>query len=499
MLDTGLKILIVASEVVPFAKTGGLADVAGSLPKALAVQGNDVRVVLPRYGSIEGLSTVTDFPVQVGNRKETCIVRSSGIEAKNNGSSTTVPVYLLDNYHYFHRDGYYMFHDDGERFAFFNMAVVNLCEKLNFIPDVVHCNDWHTGMIPLLIRNREREKPAWKQVSTVYTIHNLKYQGNFPKDLLNVFGLGDEQYHPQGLEFYGNMSFMKAGIVYSDVVNTVSDTYAKEIQTAEMGERLHGILKKRKNDLFGIVNGINYHEFDPKTDPRLYRNYDFSDPEGKRENKYALQRELGLEVSDKALIGLVSRLVHQKGLDILYQSMNRILTMGFQFVLLGTGDKFYEEAFANLGIEHPGTVSSTIGFNSVLAQKIYAGSDLFMMPSLYEPCGLGQLIAMRYGSIPVVRKTGGLADTVMDYDEKTGSGNGFVFTGYSSKELLDAAKRAGNLYGNKNAWQRLVRETMEMDFSWNRSAGLYTELYVEALGRRGRVERPTDYYDVKVS
>ena len=196
-------------------------------------------MVLPRYGNIEGLGTVTDYPVQTGNRKETCIVRSSRIEAKNNGGTIEVPVYLLDNYHYFHRDGYYMFHDDGERFAFFNMAVVNMCEKLNFIPDVVHCNDWHTGMIPLLIRNRERVNPAWKQVATVYTIHNLKYQGNFPKELLSVFGLGYEEYHPQGLEFYGNMSFMKAGIVYSDVINTVSDTYAKEIQTPEMGEKFH--------------------------------------------------------------------------------------------------------------------------------------------------------------------------------------------------------------------------------------------------------------------
>ncbi len=490
MLDTGMKVLLISSEVAPFAKTGGLADVAGSLPKALCLQGNDVRVMMPRYRSISDYSTVLDFPVQVGHRKETCIVRKSRIEAKSAQGAGEVPVYFLDNYQYFDRERLYAFHDEGERFTFFQLAVLKACESLGFMPDVMHCNDWQTGFLPLLIHIRAESNAAWSNVATCYTIHNLQYQGRFPKDILGLLGVGQEYFHPEGVEYYGDVNFMKAGIVYGDVVNTVSERYSREIQTPEFGEGLEGVLRRRGKDLYGIVNGLNYHEFNPESDPRITATFSSKNIEKKSENKYSLQRELGLPVSEAPLLGIVTRLVDQKGLDILLRAMPRILGEKCQLVLLGTGDKFYEDSFANLAEKHPAQVKAVIGFNGVLAQKIYAGSDLFLMPSRFEPCGLGQLIAMRYGSIPVVRKTGGLADTVMDFDANTGSGNGFVFTEYGAEALADAAIRAIRAHQDQDKWRDLVTQTMDRDFSWNRQAALYTELYLEALGRKGRIERP---------
>lgn len=490
MLDTGLKVLLVSSEVAPFAKTGGLADVAGSLPKALLLQGNDVRVVLPRYRSISGFGTITDFPVQVGNRKTTCIVRTSKIEAKSEQGVRNVPVYFLDNYHYFDRDGYYGYPDEAERFGFFGLAVIRMCESLNFIPDVIHCNDWQSGLIPLLAKERSQENPAWDSVASCFTIHNLRYQGNFPKETLGLFNLKGHYFHPEGLEFYGQVSFMKAGIMYADIINTVSVTYSKEIQTPEFGERFEGILRKRSKDLYGIVNGINFHEFNPKTDPRIYKVYGPGDIEGKRENKHALQRELGLPISDGPLIGLVSRLVDQKGLDILLESIHRILSMDVQLVVLGTGEPYYEESLSNVKGRYPGKMAAVIGFSGILAQRIYAGSDMFLMPSRFEPCGLGQLIAMRYGSIPIVRKTGGLQDTVLDFDKGSGTGSGFVFADYTADALIATVSRSIDVFNNKPVWEKLATDVMEQDFSWNRSAALYTELYLEALARKGRIERP---------
>lgn len=490
MLDTGLKILLSASEVAPFAKTGGLADVAGSLPKALLTQGNDVRVVLPRYRTTSPSATLVDFPVQVGDRKETCIVRSAQIEAKTEAGKAYVPVYFLDNYQYFDRDSYYMYWDEAERFAFFDLAVLSMCEALGFIPDVIHANDWQCGFIPLLMKERALHNPAWAGVASAFTIHNLRYQGRFPPSVLDLMGLGQQYFTPDGVEFYGDVSFMKAGIIYSDVVNTVSETYAKEIQTPEYGEGLDGVLRRKGQDLYGIVNGINYHEFNPKSDPRIVAPYDSCHLDARKENKHALQRELGLPVSEEPLLGLVSRLVDQKGLDILLEAMPSILERRAQFVLLGTGDKRYEEAFTHLAGARRGQVAAVTAFNGVLAQKIYAGSDMFLMPSRFEPCGLGQLIAMRYGSIPIARSTGGLVDTVQDYDETTGTGTGFLFGEYSARALTRAVDRALNVYADRQAWQKLQKQAMERDFSWNTSAALYTELYLEAMGRKGKVERP---------
>ncbi len=490
MLDTGLKVLMVASEVAPFAKTGGLADVAGSLPKALLLQGNDVRVVLPRYRGVDTQTTIGDFPVPVGGRRATCVVRTSHIEAKSDAGVDHVPVYFLDNYHYFDRDRYYMFPDEAERFAFFDLAVIRLCESLGFMPDVIHCNDWQSGFIPLLTREREKENPAFGNVATAFTVHNLKYQGRFPQNSLELLGVDRRHFNPEGVEYYGDVNFMKAGLMYSDVVNTVSETYAKEITTPQYGDGLEGVLLKRSKDLYGIVNGINYHEFNPKSDPRIFAVYDSQSLSGKRENKHALQRELGLPVSNSPCIGIVSRMVDQKGFDLVREAMPGILADEVQIVILGTGDKEYEDYFRSVALGNKDKVAAVIGFNGVLAQKIYAGSDMFLMPSRFEPCGLGQLIAMRYGSIPIVRSTGGLVDTVLDYDTSTATGTGFVFHDYTASALMQAIHRALGLYANHERWLSLVQDAMERDFSWNKSAALYTELYLEAMGRRGRVERP---------
>lgn len=491
LTDVASSVLVVSSEVAPFAKTGGLADVAGSLPKALKVAGLDVRVVLPRYRGISGLETVTDFPVEVGGRRETAILRESSIKAHTDGDVALIPCYFVDNYHYFDREGYYGHWDDAERFSFFQRACLEMCEAIGFIPDVLHANDWEAGLLPLMVKERARKNPAWLRTATVFTIHNLRYQGNFPPSILDFAGIGREHFHMEGVEFYGQVSFMKAGIVYADVVNTVSPTYAREIQTPGMGEGLDGVLRKRAKDLYGIVNGLNYHEFNPETDQRVYKNYSWRELEARKQNKYALQRELSLPVGEVPVLGMVTRLVDQKGLDLVLEVMDDLLcTRDVQFVLLGTGDPYFEEAFRNLSGKHENKCRVVIGFNGVLAQRIYAGSDVFLMPSRFEPCGLGQLIAMRYGSVPVVRKTGGLADTVLNYDGNSRSGTGFVFQEYSPNALREALLRALDVLSRPDEWENLVRSAMQMDFSWNRSAAEYQEIYAEALSRKGRVERP---------
>ncbi|MDI3281416.1 MAG: glycogen synthase GlgA [Bacillota bacterium] len=495
MFDRNLKILLVSPEVVPFAKVGGLADVAGSLPKALATLGegelgHDVRVALPRYQRIAGGRYRTDFPVPMGPRQETAIIRETNIEAKLGEVKREIPVYLVDNYHYFNREGIYAYGDDAERFAFFCKAVLEMLPRLGFQPDVIHCNDWQTGLIPLYLRTKYRHDPFYSRMAAVYTIHNLQYQGNFDRAILPLLGIGDELFHPEGVEFYGTVSFMKAGLQFADVLSTVSPTYAEEIKTPELGERMDGLLRKRADDLYGIVNGINYHEFNPQTDPRLWFNYDKDHPEGKRENKRALQQELRLPVRELPLLGVISRLVSQKGIDLLAPVLDDLMQLDVQMVLLGTGDPHYERLFQDFQRRYPDRIAVFIGFNGVLAQRIYAGSDLFLMPSRFEPCGLGQMISMRYGTIPVVRATGGLADTVRDYTDNPETGNGFVFRAYEPEALLDAVRRALEVYRrDQNEWLRLVRRVMEIDHSWAKSAAGYVELYQAALKKvRGLAE-----------
>lgn len=491
MYDRPLKILYVSAEVVPFAKTGGLADVAGSLPKALSIvvdQGlphNDVRVVMPRYKMIEDAQYVTDFPVWFNGRNQTTIIKQKGIEAHYQGAHETIPVYMIDNHHYYYRDRIYVYDDEAERYAYFCKAVLEMLPQIGWQPDIIHCNDWQSAPIPLFLKTHYRDNLFYKRIATILTIHNLFYQGNYPPETLELFGLGPEYFHPDELEFYGNISFIKAGIQYADLINTVSRTYAREIQTTELGEGMEGLLRRRSNVLYGIVNGINYHEFNPKTDPRIHWNYDADTIEHKKENKYALQREMQLPVRDVPVLGIVTRLVDQKGLDLIAEISDELMRLDIQFVVLGSGDEYYHRLFTEMKQRHPLRLAVHIGFNPVLAQRIYAGSDMFLMPSRFEPCGLGQLIALRYGTVPIVRETGGLADTIREYEPATGTGNGFVHQEYSGRALYSAIARALKLYREDvDAWQRLVRNGMEQDFSWARSAVEYLQLYSEAIAKR---------------
>lgn len=478
-----LKVLFVSAEVSPFAKTGGLADVAGSLPKALTALGNDVRIAMPRYRMIDtSMDYVADFPVKVGSRKETCIVRGTELTVDGLKLRKTVPVYFVDNYHYFDRDFLYCYYDDADRFAFFCISVLDMLPRINFKPDIIHCNDWHTGPICMLLKEKYNTDSLYDGIASVYTIHNLEYQGNFPKDVLNLFNMKEDVFTPEKVEFYGAFSFMKAGLVYADKINTVSRMYAEEIQTSQYGERLEGLLKARRKDLSGIVNGISYEEFNPETDKRIYKNYSIESLDGKKENKYALQKEMGLPIKDVPVISIISRLSGQKGLDLIIEEIDEILKHDVQFILLGTGDEYYETAFRNIKERYPDKIGLYIGFNAVLAQRIYAGSDIFLMPSRFEPCGLSQIISLRYGTIPVVRATGGLAETILDFDENRDEGNGFSFAEFSPKEMLKAIERALRVYNEEpDTWKMLVDRALRQDFSWNKPAERYQELYHSAI------------------
>lgn len=486
MQEKKLKILFVSAEVSPFAKTGGLADVAGSLPKALAAAGNDVRIAMPRYRMIrQNLGYVTDFPVQMDNSMETCIVRETEVNCTECGDGRGIPVYFIDSYRYFDREGIYCHLDDADRFIFFCKSVLEMLPKLNFQPDIIHCNDWHTGPICMLLKEHYCKQIFYSGISTIFTIHNLEYQGNFPRDVVRLFNLDQDIFAPEKTEFYGAFSFMKAGLVYTDVISTVSEMYAKEIQTQQYGEKLEGLLSRRSHDLFGIVNGISYEEFDPMKDSLIFKNFNSEKPEGKKQNKAALQEEMGLPVRDVPVIGLISRLSGQKGLNLIIDRIADMMEFDLQFVLLGTGDAYYEKEFRLIEEKYPEKVAVYTGFNTTLAQRIYAGCDMFLMPSRFEPCGLGQIISLRYGTIPIVRATGGLAETVTDYSEDNVNGNGFSFSGFESEEMLDAIKRALKLYmESPEEWNKLVLKALSTDNSWNRPAKKYMDIYYLAIGKR---------------
>ncbi|NPV28307.1 MAG: glycogen synthase GlgA [Firmicutes bacterium] len=478
MPKKGLKILFAASEVAPFAKTGGLGDVAGSLPKALARLGHDVRIVLPKYKQINEGDYLTDYPVEMDHHLETGIIRQTILKGRN----CEIPVYLIDNYKYFYRDGIYGFADEAERYNFFSKALLGMLPRIDFQPHLIHCNDWQCGLIPLLLEIKYTEDPFYQRIATLFTIHNLQYQGLFPKHALRLIGLGDEFFTPERLEFYGEINFMKAGLLYADLINTVSKKYALEIQTPEYGERLDGLLRKRAQDLYGVLNGIDYEEFNPETDPHISKNYNIETVDLKRDNKYALQKEMGLPAGNTPLIGIVTRLVDQKGLDLIADIFDEMMALGIQFVLLGSGADYYQKLFAEFKMKYPQQAAINLGFNPILAKKIYAGADMFLMPSRFEPCGLAQLISLRYGTIPIVRATGGLADTIQDYDEKKGAGNGFSFKPYEPKALLEAIKRALAIYRERpEQWRRLMVNAMKADYSWERSAQEYTQLYEKAI------------------
>jgi starch synthase len=481
-----LKILFVSAEVDPFAKTGGLADVAGSLPKELSVLGHDVRIVMPRYGIIkENTSYVSDFPVEIGSRRETCIIKESSIHDAGNKS---IPVYFIENHHYFNREGIYCYGDDAQRFILLCKAALEMLPSIDFKPDIIHCNDWHTGPICMLLKEKYCKSDFYKDISTIYTIHNLEYQGNFGAEVTQYLNLDEGYFVPEKAEFYGMFSFMKCGLVYADIINTVSKQYANEILTSEYGEKLEGVLIKRKNDLFGIVNGISYDEFNPGKDKCLYVNYDKSCAKLKKKNKEALQRELGLTVSERPLMGIVTRLTGQKGLELLLGCIDDIIEKeDIQLVVLGLGDACYHKAFAALSKKYPKNVAAFFEFNTDLAKKIYASCDMFLMPSRFEPCGLGQIISLRYGTIPVVRATGGLAETICDYDENNSYGNGFSFEEFSISEFRRTLERSMNVYNNKpEIWDTLVERALDSDFSWKKPSKAYLELYELALGRKAK-------------
>jgi len=471
-----LKILMAASEASPFAKTGGLADVLGSLPIALNNLGGDVRVIMPKYATIpislkDSIKHCCYIYVKLGWRNIYC-----GIEqAEYKG----VTYYFVDNEFFFHRDGLYGYGDDGERFAFFCRAVLEALPQIDFIPDVIHCHDWQAGMIPVLLEAQYRQLDAYKNIATMFTIHNLRYQGVFGiADFKDWFALDNMHFSSYNLEFYGGASFLKGGLVYSRLLTTVSPSYAEEIKTFNYGERLHELLKVRNKDLYGILNGIDYKEFDSKSDHLIYQTFSKSNLSGKAANKTALQKDLNLTVGeDIPMIGLISRLVDQKGLDLIACVLDEILNENVQFVVLGTGDNKYERLLKDAAFRYPGKMSAIIKFDNELAHKIYASSDLFLMPSLFEPCGLGQIISLRYGTLPIVRETGGLKDTVISYNEETGEGNGFSFAHYNAHDMLFTIKRALSIYKRKTLYNKLRKAAMSCDYSWQNSADKYMELY----------------------
>ena len=478
-----LHIAFASAEAAPFVKTGGLGDVAGSLPHALKAAGADVVVFVPRYDTIaqeykDRMEHLCDFYVPLGWRNEYC-----GLERLNHEG---VDYLFVDNERYFSRGYPYGFFDDGERFAYFSKAIVEALQYLphtldNFTCDVLHCNDWHTAMAPVFLREFYQALPLYRNVKTVFSIHNIAFQGQYSAKVLNdILGLA----HIPAAAFQltcgpDAVNYMQGALNYTDAITTVSPTYAEEIKTPDFGEHLDGILRRRAPILQGIVNGIDTTAFDPTTDPRIAANYSVQDRAGKAECKARLQQELGLEVrDDRPLMVMVTRLTRQKGMDLVTYALDRILSGGVQVAVLGTGDTEYENALRYFEGKYPGTMAARIQFDPALSQRMYAGADLFLMPSLFEPCGLSQMIAMRYGTLPIVRETGGLKDTVIPYNQYTGEGTGFSFTHFNGDEMADAVFRAARLFwDNRDAFNGLVENAMKADFSWKRSADAYIALY----------------------
>ncbi|WP_106767732.1 glycogen synthase GlgA [Paenibacillus faecalis] len=475
-----MKLLFTTAECVPFVKTGGLADVIGALPKALQRAGADVRVVLPKYKGIsepfrDRMEHIGETRVQVGWRQQYCGVQ----KLVDNG----VTVYFIDNEYYFGRDEIYGYMDDGERFSFLNRAVLDVLPLIDFQPDIIHCHDWHTGMIPLLLEGNYRHEPFYSGIRTVFTIHNLLYQGVFPYEVLvDVLGLHSRYFTPQGVEYYGNVNFLKAGIVYADHVTTVSPTYAREIQTSYYGYGLDGLLSSLGDRLSGIVNGIDTKSYNPATDKHIAAKYR-SNLSKKQLNKTELQRELNLPTApDVPMIAMVTRLVDSKGLDLVIRVLDELLYYtDMQFVILGTGDPSYEHWFKEAAVRYPSKMSSQIWFNEPLSRRLYAASDMFLMPSKFEPCGISQLIALRYGSVPIVRETGGLNDTVHSYNEFTGEGNGFTFANYNAHDMMNTIKRALSFYTQPEHWRQVTKNALSGEYSWQRSAQKYMDVYSKLI------------------
>ena len=497
MADSSKKMQIVfaSAECAPFVKTGGLGDVAGSLPAALVRAGAEVIVMVPKYATIKDeykaqMEHFSDFYVSLGWRNEYC-----GLEKLEHDGVTYM---FIDNERYFARDYPYGFFDDGERFAFFSKAITESLQHLpaGFECDILHCNDWQTALAPVFLREFYQGLPLYDRVKTVFSIHNVAFQGQFSDTVMeDILGVAHIPAAASQLRCDAcSINYMLGALRYADAITTVSPTYANEIQTPEFGEGLDGVLRERSYALQGILNGIDVAGFDPATDKRIAANYTVEDRSGKAVCKAKLQEELGLEVrDDRPLMVMVTRLTRQKGLDLVMYALDRILSGGVQVAVLGTGDRDYEDGLRYFQDKYPGTMAARIEFDPALSQRMYAAADMFLMPSKFEPCGLSQIIAMRYGTLPIVRETGGLKDTVIPYNEFTGEGTGFSFSNFNGDEMGDAVFRAARLFwDNREAWNQLVTQAMSQDFSWTRSADKYLDLY---FFMHPEIERPVAVVD----
>ncbi len=488
-----INILFVSSEVDPFAKTGGLADVSSTLPKAIKDLGHEIRIMMPRYRFISerkfrlhDIIRLKEIPVPVNSTTRSANVKSSFIV----NQKEKIQVYFLDNEHYFGRDGLYQnpktkedYKDNDERFIFFCRGILETLKRLGWQPDIIHCNDWQTGLIPAYLKTLYASDPFFKHMKTVFTIHNMAYQGAFPPESFIKSGLPANLFKAEGVEAYGKFSFLKTALYFADIITTVSEKYAEEISsTVEFGAGLQGLLATRKKDLQGILNGIDYSLWNSATDEFIYRKYDVKSLEAKVDNKRALVKRFNLPYEQsRPVVGAISRLVDQKGFELVLEILDEVMKLDVQFILLGSGDKQLENKFEIAQKKYSDRMGVVFGLDDELAHLIEAGSDMFLMPSKYEPCGLNQMYSMRYGTVPVVRATGGLDDTVVDYSHN-GKGTGFKFEKYDAKEFLKAVLRAIKTYQHQpEDWKRLMRNGMAKDFSWEHSAKKYVNLYKDLL------------------
>lgn len=478
-----MNILFASSEVAPFIKTGGLADVAGSLPQALAKLGHDVRVILPLYEKIgqewrEQMNYLMNFHVHLAWRTPYCGI----FELQRDG----VTYYFVDNEYYFKRWDVYGHYDDAERYAFFSRAVIETPGHVGFCPDVIHCNDWQTALVPIYLLDERQRVPELRGAKSVYTIHNIEYQGRYGRDLLeDLFGLPGSYFHERMLSFYGDINLMKGAIYAADYVTTVSPTYAGELKYAFYAHGLEGVVADNEHKIRGILNGIDDVRYDPQSDPGLAKSFSAKQMAGKKVCKATLQQMAGLEQdADAPIIACVSRLVSHKGFDLVVDAIHDIMAASAQMVVLGTGEWRYEEAFRNAAWQYPGRFSAQIMYSDAFSTAIYGGADLFLMPSVAEPCGLSQMIAMRYGTLPVVRETGGLRDSVQPWNQFTGEGTGFTFTNIDKGDMMWVVRQAVELYhSDPKAWKKLQKNAMTTDFSWARSAKDYQEVYGWVTGK----------------
>lgn len=480
-----MKIVFVSSEAAPFSKTGGLADVAAALPKALERLGHKVYIITPKYKAIDEkkfdlVSTGRHIEAPISSKRVPAQILSGRL-------GKDITVYFIKKDEYYNRDYIYStpqgdYLDNAERFVFFSKAALEAINVLNLNPDIIHCHDWQTGLVPLFLKTHYKDHPDFQKVKTILTIHNLGYHGLFWALDMHLLNLGPEYFAPQYLEFFGKISFLKAGIVFSDVITTVSKKYREEIQTAEYGYGFEGLLKEKAEKLFGITNGIDYDEWDPSKDKFIIENYSIENLKGKKSCKKDLQKTFNLPQSpDTPVIGMISRLSSQKGWDIWEEAADDLMKMDVQFAILGTGDEKYHHIVKNLSDKYPDKISVMITFDDTLAHKIEAGADMFLMPSRYEPCGLNQMISLRYCTIPIVRATGGLDDVIKDYDSKNRAGNGFKFREYSSKELIASIKKALKIYKNRVEWDNIIKNSLKDNYSWDKSAIEYDRLYRQLL------------------